>query len=603
MFSLPDRSVSGTPRVGNSSGKFIAIAIDFGTTFSGVSWAFSEQPDTIHEISEWPAAYHNNCNEVQVPTQYDIQSQKWGYEVTPDMAPMKWFKLLLLNDDDISRDEIRQSKPMQEARNQLLLPNAPTATEVVGLYLKKLWDHTYNILKAKLEIDNLPLRVAITIPAIWPPYAQKAMREAAKIAGITAKRDIGATTLDLVQEPEAAGLSILFERSNLPEIQEGESFVVCDAGGGTVDVISYTVISYRPFHIKECVKGDGKLSGAVRIDEAFENHLKGKTKLRFKSLNQAEYNTFVMEDWERGAKRSFSNEKQSRQFFLRPPSKAYKKMDLWRGKDTFSISSEEMKAFFSRSLTGIRSLVNEQYKQVERVTGKPPKKILLVGGLGSSLYIHGVLNDQFKGIVLRPLRGWSAVAHGAVIRLLRDKMASQSQSQLSAKQRRVLASLPDVTARKSRFSYGIVASFPISELSDFDPAHDNKERDPDGVMVTRRMQWYLRKGDEVSKRSPLLIEYHKFAKDYAPAKCTFDIKYSSSDFPPKRLDSTVNDLCRIESDWDKPFREWSPAGDASRGWRRYDDLALAMGFEGEPKWKVRVGSNQTEHDVHVEYIG
>lgn len=137
------------------------------------------------------------------------------------MVPMKWFKLLLLNDDDIARDEIRQSKPMQEARNQLLLPNAPTATEVVGFYLKKLWDHTYNILKAKLEIDNLPLRVAITIPAIWPPYAQKAMREAAKIAGITAKRDIGATTLDLVQEPEAAGLSILFERSNLPEIQVG----------------------------------------------------------------------------------------------------------------------------------------------------------------------------------------------------------------------------------------------------------------------------------------------------------------------------------------------------------------------------------------------
>lgn len=38
-----------------------------------------------------------------------------------------------------------------------------------------------------------------------------------------------------------------------------------------------------------------------------------------------------------------------------------------------TLSSEEMKAFFSRSLTGIRSLVNEQYKQVERVTGKPPK--------------------------------------------------------------------------------------------------------------------------------------------------------------------------------------------------------------------------------------
>jgi molecular chaperone DnaK (HSP70) len=90
---------------------------------------------------------------------------------------------------------------------------------VVGFYLRKLWEHTYLKLKTKLEIDNLPLRVAITVPAIWPPYAQKAMREAARIAGITDKRDIGATTLDLVQEPEAAGLSILYERCDLPEIQ------------------------------------------------------------------------------------------------------------------------------------------------------------------------------------------------------------------------------------------------------------------------------------------------------------------------------------------------------------------------------------------------
>ncbi|KAH7146867.1 hypothetical protein B0J13DRAFT_595253 [Dactylonectria estremocensis] len=601
MVSLPVRSANGTPSAGNSSGKFIAIGIDFGTTFSGVSWAFSEQPDKVYEISEWPAAFYNNQNEIQVPTQYDLKSGKWGYEVTPDMTPMKWFKLLLLNDDDIVRDEIRNSKSMQEARAQLHLPKAPNATQVVGFYLKKLWEHTYAKLRAKLEIDNLPLRVAITVPAIWPPYAQKAMREAAKIAGITDERDIGATTLDLVQEPEAAGLSILFERSDLPEIQAGESFVVCDAGGGTVDVISYTVISNRPFQLKECVKGDGKLSGAIRIDEAFEAHLKGKTKLRLQSLEQAEYNTFVTEDWERGAKRSFSNEKEPQQFFLRPPSKAYKKMDRWRGKDSFSISNEEMKTFFSKSLTGIRGLVNEQCKQVQKATEKPPKKILLVGGLGSSLYIHSMLDEQFKGIVLRPLQAWSAVAHGAVIRLLRDKISTQST--LTPSQKRILATLPVVTARKSRYSYGIVVKLPVHALSDFDSALDEMTLDPEGDMVTRRMQWYLRKGDEVSKRSPVLVSYHQFFKNFAPDKCTFAIKYSSSDFPPKRVDPTVLDLCRVECDWDKPFWEWTQVGHPSEGWRRCDDLALAMRFEGEPKWKVRVGSKQAEHDVQVEYMG
>jgi hypothetical protein len=63
------------------------------------------------------------------------------------------------------------------------------------------------------------------------------------------------------------------------------------------------------------------------------------------------------------------------------------------------------------------------------------------------------------------------------------------------------------------------------------------------------------------------------------------------------------DLCRVECDWDKPFREWTPVGKPAEGWRRYIDLALAMRFEGEPMWKVRVGSNQAEKDVQVEYMG
>lgn len=43
-------------------------------------------------------------------------------------------------------------------------------------------------------------------------------------------------------------------------------------------------------------------------------------------------------------------------------------------------------------------------------------------------------------------------------------------------------------------------------------------------------------------------------------------------------------------------------GDPRKGWRRYDDLALAMRFEGEPKWTLTVGKNAQERDVKVEYL-
>lgn len=45
--------------------------------------------------------------------------------------------------------------------------------------------------------------------------------------------------------------------------------VVCDAGGGTVDLISYEVESMKPFRINECSIGTAKPCGSIFIDRAF----------------------------------------------------------------------------------------------------------------------------------------------------------------------------------------------------------------------------------------------------------------------------------------------------------------------------------------------
>ncbi|RSL74411.1 hypothetical protein CEP53_000242 [Fusarium sp. AF-6] len=523
---------------GSSRGKFIAIGIDFGTTFSGVSWAFSEQPDVIHEISEWPAASHTNQQEVQVPTVYDIASGKWGFQVTPDMKPVKWFKLLLLNENDMAKEEnlqISRSKQLRDARSQLSkCSEKMTAISLVGCYLEKLWNHAYAILKTMMPIDDIPLRVSITVPAIWPHYAQNAMREAAKLAGITAKRSIGATTLDLVQEPEAASLSIMREHGLLANIKPGECFVVCDAGGGTVDVISYTVVSNNPFRLKECVKGEGGLCGAVQIDEAFEAHLLGKNRLKLDSLNASEYNTLVVEGWERGVKRTFTNAETPTEFSLRLPMKAFKTRDKLRNRDHFSVNRSEVYGFFSKSLTGIRTLISNQREQVQKETQKFPRETLSVG------------------------------------------------------QQRVLATLPNVTARKSRYSYGIRVEVRISQLSDYDENLDEAFCDQAGDMVASRMTWYLKRGEEVSGRSPVTFSYHRYYKLPMPKTCTLNIQCSSAESPPERSDSTVQDLCTIECDFDTSFDEWEPVGDPDDGYR---------------SWNFRVGSQKaTTADARVTFM-
>lgn len=87
---------------------------------------------------------------------------------------------------------------------------------------------------------------------------------------------------------------------------------------------------------------------------------------------------------------------------------------------------------------------------------------------------------------------WSAVARGAVIRVLQDKLAPLSD--LSEPQRVMVSQIPDVRLRKSRYSYGYSALFPIDQLPDFDRRLDKVEKNgADGKDRTLRVNWYLKK--------------------------------------------------------------------------------------------------------------
>ncbi len=92
------------------------------------------------------------------------------------------------------------------------------AVDLVALFLKELWHHALTEIKHEIDVDCLPVKVAITVPAIWPSYARERMKEAARKAGINDYRAAGETTVALIEEPEAAALTTLFERREYPEI-------------------------------------------------------------------------------------------------------------------------------------------------------------------------------------------------------------------------------------------------------------------------------------------------------------------------------------------------------------------------------------------------
>jgi molecular chaperone DnaK (HSP70) len=80
------------------------------------------------------------------------------------------------------------------------------------------------------------------------------LAQAAKIAGFF--------PVKLIKEPEAAGL---YTAKSLDlSLHPNDIFIVCDAGGGTVDLIAYEIEATSPrLEAKELVPGTGTLIQGV----------------------------------------------------------------------------------------------------------------------------------------------------------------------------------------------------------------------------------------------------------------------------------------------------------------------------------------------------
>lgn len=78
--------------------------------------------------------------------------------------------------------------------------------------------------------------------------------------------------LQIVTEPEAAAIWALQQAAPY-DLDIGDTFIVCDAGGGTVDLISYTIKALSPLRVTEAAPGDGGVCGSIFLNRRFESFL------------------------------------------------------------------------------------------------------------------------------------------------------------------------------------------------------------------------------------------------------------------------------------------------------------------------------------------
>ncbi|KAH7414561.1 hypothetical protein DE146DRAFT_763391 [Phaeosphaeria sp. MPI-PUGE-AT-0046c] len=458
----------------------------------------------------------------------------WGYGVG-DAESVKWFKLLLLDEKDM---EVAQRQSVQIKRARELLRHAgKTPTQAVADYLRLLWNHALTNIKkdfGKIAVDGTPFRVVLTVPAVLTTKAKNRMIIAARRAGILDPRLAGDTILSFVSEPEAAALATFKDLKARPNLQTGDAFVVCDAGGGTVDLISYQVLDTSSLQLKECVEGSGKLCGAIFLDQDFESLTSQQVGDAW-NVSEADKSELMRAQWENGIKRSFEGQDRSWKVIL--PHACYQR----GAPPSLQLEKEFVEDIFDNVISQIRALVNDQISAVEKKTGRLPKAIVLVGGLGSCRYLFKQLNEENepRDILVQQSQGdkpLTTMCRGAVLKALSN------------------TNLPGVTvcSRISRHSYG------IEHKADFDPARHREDEKFIGKIngkarVNHEMRWCLTRGDDIEETKPFKVGWCKHIPADSSPNLAFslEILLCAELIPPQRHNSnTVRPSCTLKANLD-----------------------------------------------------
>ncbi|KAF7585416.1 hypothetical protein BBP40_010968 [Aspergillus hancockii] len=219
----------------------IVVGIDFGTTYSGIAWSLNGIKEDIEVVAEWPGGGNRTTPK--------------GYGTGNLSEVLCGVKLLL---DETQRTRYTPSIKSKE----LLDKEGKSPIEAVAAFLKKLVAHSKNVLCRRFgdAAKSMDIQFVLTVPAVWSDKAKHATLAAGLTAGILASH------VSLISEPEAAAL-YCFNSMQAKTVQNGNVAIVCDAGGGTVDLISYAVKNTAPLCLEEATQGTGNYQTNFRFDE------------------------------------------------------------------------------------------------------------------------------------------------------------------------------------------------------------------------------------------------------------------------------------------------------------------------------------------------
>ncbi|KAL6822786.1 actin-like ATPase domain-containing protein [Trichoderma sp. SZMC 28015] len=428
----------------------LLVGIDYGTTYSGICFALSNASD-FKDINTWTkypgAASHSAEHTIKAPTRVafpeendDLDRTAWGYEVEAGMKSYSWTKLLL---DDTLPSEFDATDTYSAMNSEIMrLPNNMSAKDVAREYLtgmRKMFDKNINQHLGAHKLDDLPMEFWITVPASWNEKAKLLTKTAAMEAGF-GKREID--SIKLIPEPEAAAHMALKTSIHRFEgfVKPKTGILVCDCGGGTVDITTYEIERTEPtLTLREIVVGAAGKCGGTYVDRNLLKLLSERFGEAFTSLPPQEIGpgSNFMDSFESKKKdfklKNLATRRDARVQLFMPRLKKTPDLERYYERRSHSIllSKADFQTIFDPVIDKIIKLIEDQINRVKRMDERPIETIILVGGFGSSPYLNERLTDwcEPRGIRLTiPATGaWSAVVCGAVLRGLEGSIVREKK--------------------------------------------------------------------------------------------------------------------------------------------------------------------------------
>jgi molecular chaperone DnaK (HSP70) len=257
----------------------VIIAIDFGTSRTGYSWAYYPSKDKKTYTQEnWEHSPVPYCKTL-TQSVYNLKTDKfihWGFAAEKFMSE--------LSKNEISNFTLLKYFKMGLKNKNLkfIEPNSKKEYDVIDIiadYLKALFEKIkkdlFKVLKSTIDVSDI--RWCLTIPAVWDDFEKDNMKKAALKAGLINDLNVSEEDFLFVLEPEGAAAYCIEEMKILDILEEDKKILVVDAGGGTVDLTSYCI---RKGILEEWTTGSGNKMGSSVLDEFFLISLERSQKIQ-----------------------------------------------------------------------------------------------------------------------------------------------------------------------------------------------------------------------------------------------------------------------------------------------------------------------------------